>query len=419
MGQALAELCKFQNIPFELRDDTESVDFSQYEVIIPSPGIPGTHPIYQTGKVISELDFAYQFVPAWFQIIAVTGTDGKSTTSWIMYTILEKEYFGKKSVYLSGNFDIPFSATVREILEKKEKRGVIVIEVSSFMSHAIGKKSLTPAFSPDYTIFTNFESDHLNWHIDLQEYLDAKMNLVLHTKKCSILNAQIQNRSHDFGLSIQAPTNVRWFQDTPDPSFRDRTNGEDIFISGRRKYRLSETHFIGRHNAMNILACAIVANEMRICSKRVKTYLSEIDGLSHRIEFVTQKKWITYIDDSKSTSCQSLMAALSGFYLLKTILIAGGSDKWDPFLHLEDSFSGLKFAVLIGATREILAKKCELAGVDFIFADTMSQAVKIASEQAMPWDTVLLSPGCASFGLFRDYLDRAEQFREAIKKLPE
>ncbi len=113
------------------------------------------------------------------------------------------------------------------------------------------------------------------------------------------------------------------------------------------------------------------------------------------------------------------MAALSGFHLPKTILIAGGSDKWDPFLRLEDSFSGLKFAVLIGATRETLAKKCEQAGVGFVYADTMSQAVKIASEQAMSWDTVLLSPGCASFGLFRDYLDRAEQFREAIKKLPE
>lgn len=223
-------------------------------------------------------------------MIAVTGTDGKSTTSWIMYTILEKEFFGKKSVYLSGNFDIPFSATVREILEKKEKRGVIVIEVSSFMSHAIGKSSLAPAFSPDYTIFTNFESDHQNWHIDLQEYLDAKMNLVLHTKKRAILNVQIQHRSHDFGLALLVPTNVRWFQDASDPSFRDRTNGEDIVISGRRKYRLSETHFIGHHNAMNILACAIVANEMRICSQRVKTYLSEIGGLPHRIELVTQKK---------------------------------------------------------------------------------------------------------------------------------
>lgn len=87
-------------------------------MIIPSPGRPSSHLIYQTGKVIAELDFAYQFLPKNFQLIAVTGTDGKSTTSWILYSILEKEYFGKKSVYLSGNFDLPFSATLLELLKK-------------------------------------------------------------------------------------------------------------------------------------------------------------------------------------------------------------------------------------------------------------------------------------------------------------
>lgn len=100
-------------------DDSDVVtSFEKYEAIIPSPGIPGTHRIYETGKILAELDFAYQFLPKKFEIVSITGTDGKSTTSWIVYNILQKEFFGKKSVYLSGNFDIPFSATVREILEK-------------------------------------------------------------------------------------------------------------------------------------------------------------------------------------------------------------------------------------------------------------------------------------------------------------
>lgn len=167
-------------------DDSDGItSFEKYEVIIPSPGVPGTHPIYATGKVLAELDFAYQFLPEKFQIVSITGTDGKSTTAWITYNILQKEFFGKKSVYLSGNFDIPFSATVLDILEKKEKKGIIVIEISSFMSHAIRD------FRSDYTIFTNLKSDHLNWHRDLQEYLDAKMNLVQYTSKKAIINAQI------------------------------------------------------------------------------------------------------------------------------------------------------------------------------------------------------------------------------------
>jgi UDP-N-acetylmuramoylalanine-D-glutamate ligase len=93
-------------------DAHQPLSFASYEVIIPSPGISSSHPIYKTGKVMSELDFAYQFLPKDFQIVSVTGTDGKSTTAWIMYNILDKEFSVKKSVYLSGNFEIPFSATV-------------------------------------------------------------------------------------------------------------------------------------------------------------------------------------------------------------------------------------------------------------------------------------------------------------------
>jgi UDP-N-acetylmuramoylalanine--D-glutamate ligase len=92
--------------------------YDAYEMIVPSPGIPGTHQIYQTGKIVSELDFAYRYMPRGFQIVSITGTDGKSTTSWIMYSILEKEFSVKKGVYLSGNFDIPFSRTILDILKK-------------------------------------------------------------------------------------------------------------------------------------------------------------------------------------------------------------------------------------------------------------------------------------------------------------
>lgn len=221
-------------------DDSDGVtSFEKYEVIIPSPGVPGTHPIYATGKVLAELDFAYQFLPEKFQIVSITGTDGKSTTAWITYNILQKEFFGKKSVYLSGNFDIPFSATVLDILEKKEKKGIIVIEISSFMSHWLGggmagwrdsrvagKRKLPansttlpihhasnpPHFHSDYTIFTNLKSDHLNWHRDLQEYLDAKMNLVKHTKKKSILNEEVLEFVREKYLKVTLPENVRIFQ---------------------------------------------------------------------------------------------------------------------------------------------------------------------------------------------------------------
>ncbi len=102
-----------------MHDDSDGkIDLEKYEAIIPSPGVPSSHPIYASGKVIAELDFAYQFLPRGFRISAVTGTDGKSTTAWMLYSILQKEFSGKKRVFISGNFEIPFSGTVLDILKK-------------------------------------------------------------------------------------------------------------------------------------------------------------------------------------------------------------------------------------------------------------------------------------------------------------
>lgn len=417
VGKGVASLCTYLDISHDLKDDSERVDLDLYEAIIPSPWVPWNHKIYETGKIISELDFFSRYLPSGFRTIAITGTDGKSTTSWIMYNILEKEFFGKKSVYLSGNFDIPLSQTLVDILKKWEKKGYIVIEVSSFMAHILRE------FSPDYTIFTNYKSDHLNWHRDLQEYLDAKMHIVQRTRYKAIINQQVKDFADEQDLSFSWSLERSRFFSHRDIShqqlpLRDWTDGENIVVSGRRKFCLSETHFSGMHNAMNILACALVANEMGICGKHTKKYLSDILGLPHRIEFVEEKNEVRYIDDSKSTSCQSLMAALTAFQKQKTLLIAGWSDKGDTFEGLEDALKGLKYVVLIGATRDILAKKCELAWVPYVFAESMDEAVEMLYRQAISWDTVLLSPWCASFGLFRDYLDRAEKFRAAIRNLP-
>ncbi|GAB0174433.1 MAG: UDP-N-acetylmuramoyl-L-alanine--D-glutamate ligase [Candidatus Altimarinota bacterium] len=413
VGMAVADLCVSLQIEHEIKDDSDELDYSRYDFIIPSPGIPSSHNVYKSGKVKSELDFAYEFLPKSFHIVAVTGTDGKSTTSWILYELLRQE-FGVEKVYLSGNFEIPFSQTVNEILKKNQKRGYIVLEVSSFMAY------LLSSFKADYSVFTNFKPDHLNWHIHLQDYLDSKMNLLSRTKKVSILNSQVVLFANNNGLDIHVPLNSRIFSSELQMKggLKDSTDGEEIIISGRKKYKLSETRFSGLHNASNILSATVVMNEMGICSKRVGGYLKNIQGLPHRIEFVTEKNGVSFIDDSKSTSCQSLMAALTAFNKKKLILIAGGSDKGDTFDGLEASLSEVSYSVLLGATKDILASKCEQAGVMYTKADSMLEAVQLAWSKSKHGDTILLSPGCASFGLFRDYLDRAEKFRDAIKKLP-
>lgn len=178
------------------------------------------------------------------------------------------------------------------------------------------------SFRSTHSIFTNFETDHLNWHPDLQDYFDAKMRLFEHTTGTSCINEQVFSRAREFGLKL--PTDIpdiRIFGQ--DEALKDRTDGENIIISGRKKYLLSETRFSGLHNAMNILSSTLVTNALRICSKRTKEYLGSISGLAHRLELVTMENGIAFIDDSKSTSAQSLIAALGSFKDKKICLIAG------------------------------------------------------------------------------------------------
>lgn len=209
VGLALTKLCLYLNLPFEHKDDNDDVDYSLYDHIIPSPGIPENHALYKTGKVVAELDFVSQFLPDTWQTIGITGTDGKSTTSWILYSILKRIYSGKKTIFLSGNFEIPFSETVLQILTSKINHGIIVLEISSFMAFALGRSPLEP-FAPEYAIFTNFQKDHLNWHKDIQDYLDAKMNLILRATKKAIVNTQIVSYAQNHGLSLPR-YNPRYF----------------------------------------------------------------------------------------------------------------------------------------------------------------------------------------------------------------
>lgn len=451
VGEAVVALARSLGIRIEQKDDAD-VDFdpSAYDAVIPTPGVPPTNRAHSGGNVLSELDFAHRYLPKGFRIVSVTGTDGKSTTAWILFELLRKEY-GDDQVFLSGNFEIPFSETVRQIREKGLKRGAIVIECSSFMLHDVGSENSLSAleklpsgerdggFRTDHSIFTNLESDHLNWHADLSEYLRDKLNLARLTTGTAAVNVQVPARAESWGVKFEAMPQMRFFgsvaegakssmeavvaarvSSRPELAYelRDRTDGSDVVISGRRKYSLAETRFSGMHNAMNLLSVAVVGNAMKICSKRTKRYFSEIGGLAHRLEFVTEIGGVKYVDDSKSTSCQSLKAALSAYPSGSVRLIAGGSDKGDPFEGLAGPLSDkTAFAALIGATAPKLAEICESAGVPYRICADMDEAVAAASEGAAMGQTVLLSPGCASFGLFKDYLDRANKFRGAVERL--
>ncbi len=410
---AIAKLCEAVDKKYEIKDDKDSLDdFWKYEYIIPSPWIPPTHKIYSTWKILGELDFAYSQLPSWFKVLSVTWTDWKSTTSWMLYNILLKE-FGNDKVFLSWNFDIPFSQTVADILNNWLKKWYIVVEISSFMAYNIN------TFKSDYSIFTNFDSDHLNWHEGIDDYFNSKVKLINNTIfKCAMNISVLESKER---LLIKNSLNdlagkIRYFGISNSKELKDRVELPYIIISWRKKYDIRETNFSWWFNAENLLSASIITNELWICSKRTKRYLQEIKWLPHRIELYKEKSWIRYIDDSKSTSCQALKAALSSFEN-NIILIAWWIDKWDTFFWLEECIRWkVRFASLIWQTKVFLSKKFESENIDYKICHDMDEAVREAINNAKVWDIVLLSPWCASLDMFSSYEDRANKFKESVDK---
>ena len=413
VGAWLEKLLSHLGLPYHICDDSDRPSsYEDYDIIIPAPWIPCTHEVYSTGKVVSELDFCSRYFPKSTYIITISGTDGKSTVTWMIYNLL-RAIRNPKKVHISGNFEYPLSDTLSEILQlpsDQQDSHIIVTEVSSFMAYSLQE------FSPDITIITNLESDHLNWHRNLQEYFLSKANLITRAKNTAFITKWVYEKLHNIGYIF--PGNISLYGTTIQESYPNI-----VLPNSQTSLNIHETKFLGPHNALNIdWALHVVESFIQSEEERKKVIISLISltWLPHRLEVVSHECDRIWIDDSKSTSCQSLKAALSGYQDNKVVLIAGGSDKWDPFEWLEDSIrKSVSSAILIGATRDILAKKCRAAGIPYWISESMVDAVQRAYEHSHPWQTILLSPGCASFGMFRDYLDRAEQFREAVKLLAE
>lgn len=400
VGQSLALFCKNMEIDFVLCDETDApASFDSFSLVIPSPGIPSSHRVYESNKVISELDFLSKYIPKWFQIHAVTGTDGKSTTCSILYHFLQAG-FPDTPVYLGGNFGNAFAEILLEIFEKWQNEGHIILEVSSFMSYHIS------TFYADNTILTNLHPDHLDWHSDLSEYYNAKLNLLAHTKNTifyplTVID-QLPELPHFPITSIVMPQFFcidNWIL----------TITEDAYID------ISDRQLHWEHNIVNIFLASSLALRLWVPAKVLSTILPTIPALPHRLEQVSYRDDKIWIDDSKSTTAQSLYAALRAFIPKKVHLIAGGKDKGDTFewltQHLQDHCIS---CVAIGETRSVFLQACHDAFIPAVSVATMKEAVEFLSHTTQAWDIILLSPGCSSFDMFHDYEDRARQFTDAI-----
>lgn len=403
VGQSLANFCHNNGITYAICDDQDTLqDYDTFDSIIPSPWIPSSHKIYWSGKIVSELDFLFPFIPTWFQIHAITWTDGKSTTSWILYHFL-KSWLPEENIYLWGNFWTPLADIVMAIKSWDQKHWHIVLEVSSFMAYAIKK------FHASTSILTNLHPDHLDWHKDINEYYHAKFNLLSHTKEAILFPESILPlfpELKDFPIKCIAIKDEiieisPWIIQINDELFLD----------------ISERQLYGKHNTYNIYLASILAINLGISVTKLSEILARIPALPHRLQKISTKHNRIWIDDSKSTTAQSLYAALAAFSPKKVHLISGWKDKWDPFDGLAENLAKYCIqCVVIGETKHIFLQASHDAFIPWIPAATMKEAVQYLIQNSSVEDIILLSPWCSSFDMFKNYEDRAQSFINAIEE---
>jgi UDP-N-acetylmuramoylalanine--D-glutamate ligase len=394
-------------VPVRLgRFDTGLLDGCD-EVIL-SPGVALRHPFVTEARergisVISELELGYRFIRA--GVIAVTGTNGKSTTVSMVGAILEAA--GYRAI-VAGNVGLPLTSVVGEL----DEGGYFVLEVSSFQLEAIS------SFRPRVAVLLNMTPDHLDRYESVDEYYDAKVRIV---RNCTADDLFVFNAADPRCAGVAEAFPGR------SVSFSSRGPvGEGAYLDGDRLVRChdggveevitrDELGVIGLHNIENALAAVAALRNVDVPAEFCRTALSAFKGLPHRMEPVETVDGITYYNDSKATNVEATVMSLKGLEH-PVVLIAGGYDKGGDFTKLLSVIDRIKAVVTIGEAGSLI-EEAVASRVPVARAASMQEAVEIAGRTAEHGQLVILSPACASFDMFENYEHRGDVFKACVKGL--
>ena len=379
--------------------------FSGIDAIVISPGVPDNQPQIVAARsrgvaVISDVEVFARAIPPHARVVAITGSNGKSTVTTMVGEICKAA--GLKT-RVAGNIGLP----ALDALDEPEQTEVYVLELSSFQLEHI--ESLHCAAS----VVLNLSEDHLDRYPDMQAYANAKGRVYVMT------GLQVVNREDPMAaaLAIAHGRQVSFGLDCPQGD-QDYGVCDGELRRGRHTLMQSaDLRVAGSHNVANALAAWALAAELAIPDERIAECLKLFGGLPHRVQWVAGQAGIDFYDDSKGTNVGATVAAMRGLSR-PLVLIAGGDGKGQDFTPLSAVVrQKARAVVLIGRDADKIAAAIADAGVPVIRAATMEEAVRVAREQARAGDAVLLSPACASFDMFDNYAHRARVFVSAVERL--
>lgn len=387
-------------------------DLLGVELAIISPGIsleaPFVAVIDQAGIPIwSEIQLAFHCAKG--KLAAITGTNGKTTTTALTGEIMKAYY---DSVFVVGNIGDPYTAHALETTEES----VTVAEVSSFQLETIMD------FRPNVSAILNITPDHLDRHKTMERYIEIKESITRNQKEDDVCVLNYDDPVlREFGETLKC--RVVYF------SSREKLK-KGLYLDGSMiVYRddkgmvteiadTGELKLLGRHNHENVMAAVAIGMNMGVPMETIRRVIKRFEAVEHRIEFVTERFGVKYYNDSKGTNPDAAMQAIKAMPG-PTILIAGGYDKHSEYDEWIESFGGkVRYLVLIGQTRDKIAECAKRHGfMDIMYAEDLKEAVQVCASYANAGDNVLLSPACASWGMFKNYEERGRMFKEYVRSL--
>lgn len=386
------------NDPLPLLDNT-------YDFVIKNPGIKLNHPLIEKAKdlkipVTNEVEVAYQFLKDKVNIIGITGSNGKTTTTTLIYELLKEMGV---SCYLGGNIGYP----VCSLVDMAKKGDTLVLEISGHQLHDVID------FKTDIGVMTNLSEVHLDHFGTYQNYKENKVKIFdRHTSKdIAVINKENKDVI-DITKDIKS-TKLYFSSVNKADCYLDNNA---IYYKDEKIIDVSDIRIKGVHNLENIMCAILVTKQYNIDNQTIKNVLNNFAGVPHRIEFVKKIQDREFYNDSKSTNVKSTEVALNAFKT-PVILLLGGLDRKLPFDELSEYLEHVKYIVCYGETKLKIKEFAIKYNKECVVVDNLESAVRTSFDLSSEGDTILLSPACASWDQFKDFEERGDKFKEYVERI--
>jgi len=400
--EELIEELENLNVKFVLSETGEELLDETFDLVIKNPGISPNHPLIKKAnilniKVVNEMEVAYHYLPKNIKIIGITGSNGKTTTTTILYNLLKLHNI---DVVLGGNIGYPLS----EVVNKVKENSVLVLEISDHQLHDLYD------FKTDYSLLTNLCPTHLDFHGNYDNYMNVKKKIFKHH---SINDKAYINLKNEDSLKIT--NDIESYK----IYFNDENNYYDevgIYISKELVVELKDIKIKGNHNYENILASLIILKEFAFDKKIIKDYLQKFNGVEHRIEVVDSNVNIDFYNDSKATNPTSTLTALKTMQK-ETHLILGGMERNQDFRELNEYINKVKCIYAIGEVTDRVLEYARSINIPCVECKTLENAMIEVKKKVKDGEAVLLSPASASWDQYDKFETRGDEFKKLVEKL--